>query len=68
VEEVLFVVRRENIDLIVYVIEACVSSGETGIWLLFMGELRPLEVPITLYIFCTLSFPLYTVIFPFGSY
>jgi hypothetical protein len=42
VAEVLFVVRRENIDLIVYVIEACVSSGETGIWLLFMGELRPL--------------------------
>jgi hypothetical protein len=39
---VLFVVRGENIELIVYVVEACVSSAQTGIWLLFLGELRPL--------------------------
>jgi hypothetical protein len=38
VAEVLFVVRRENMELIVYVVEACVSSGETRIWVDTLGR------------------------------
>jgi hypothetical protein len=38
VAEVLLVVRRENIDMIGYVVEGYVSRGQTGIWVVTLGR------------------------------
>jgi hypothetical protein len=38
VAEVLFVARRENINLIVYIVEACGSSAETRILVDTLGR------------------------------